>query len=98
MTDVLTHAALIAAVSLGAWTAMGEGMVLAFIPRLLAWARVPAWVRAPLCDCPRCTVSVWGAATLFALGAWPSGPLMGLPEFIVTIIAATGIQEMIHRP
>lgn len=94
--NILIDAALVAAVALGAWIAMGEGMVLSFIPRLLS--RAPAWVRKPVCDCPRCMVSVWGAVTLGVTGHWPEGALWGIPAFLITIAAATGIQETLHRP
>lgn len=64
--DLFAQAALMAVVALGAWTAMGDGMVLNFIARFAD--KMPAWVAKPLATCPRCMCSVWGIAALLVFG------------------------------
>ena len=105
--DMIAQAALMAVVALGAWTAMGEGMAL----RWLAWvaALFPAWITKPLATCPRCMCSVWGIAALIVCGfgvgvSWNHELHMvaldwaRIAQIPVLIIAAVGIQELLHRP
>ena len=65
-TIFLSQATIMAVVALGAWTAMGEGMILSFVTR---WAeKLPKWMAKPIATCPRCMCSVWGLTALLALG------------------------------
>lgn len=79
-----------ALVPLGAWVAMGEGMVLEWIAK--ACEPLPWWIRKPLADCPRCMVSVWGIPA--ALWVFPDLNLFLLPVYM---LAAAGLQEALHR-
>lgn len=121
MIELLAQAAFMAVVALGAWTAMGDGMVLNRIARFAN--RIPSWIRNPLASCPRCMCSLWGIAsllicgidigidvnlfgpqvTLDALGDFVAAPPVSfhwprLIEIPVLILAAVGIQEMLHKP
>lgn len=93
--DLLAHSAIMAVVALGAWTAMGEGMVLSFVTR---WAELlPKWMAKPLATCPRCMCSIWGIAALFLLG-YDFGSTWNVVQLPVLILAAVGIQELFYRP
>ena len=93
--DLLAQATILAVVALGAWTAMGEGMVLSFVTR---WAeKLPKWMAKPLATCPRCMCSVWGLAALLVLG-FDFGSTWNIVQLPVLILAAVGIQELLHRP
>lgn len=103
-----------ALVPIGAWVAMGEGMVLEWWaqwwtgPRKLTEveehirhmerdgsplpSRFPTWLQKPLATCPRCMVSAWG--TPAALLLFPDLNLWLLPVYM---LAACGLQEMMHR-
>ena len=123
--ELLAQAAIMAVVALGAWVAMGEGMILAplreWAERTNAPALVmpddkshyihlwPAWIRNPLTACPRCMCSAWGIAALiicgFGVGVSWNFELYILvidwqrvAQLPVLILAAVGIQEMLHRP
>jgi hypothetical protein len=93
--DLLAQAAIMAAVALGAWTAMGEGMVLSFVTR---WAEMlPKWMAKPLATCPRCMCSAWGIAALFLLG-YDFSSTWNIVQLPVLILTAVGIQELLYRP
>ena len=91
----LAQAAIMAVVALGAWTAMGEGMVLSFVTR---WAeKLPKWMAKPLATCPRCMCTIWGSAALFRLG-YDFSSTWNIVQLPVLILTAVGIQELLHRP
>jgi ABC-type phosphate transport system permease subunit len=91
----LAQAAIMAVVALGAWTAMGEGMILSFVTR---WAeKLPKWMAKPLATCPRCMCSVWGIVALLALG-YDFSSTWNIVQLPVLILAAVGIQELLYRP
>jgi len=91
----LAQAAIMAVVALGAWTAMGEGMILSFVTR---WAELlPKWMAKPLATCPRCMCSIWGIAALFLLG-YDFSSTWNVAQLPVLILAAVGIQELLYRP
>ena len=91
----LAQAAIMAVVALGAWTAMGEGMVLSFVTR---WAeKLPKWMAKPIATCPRCMCSIWGIAALFLLG-YDFSSTWNVVQLPVLILAAVGIQELLYRP
>ena len=93
--DLLTQATIMAVVALGAWTAMGEGMVLSFVTR---WAeKLPKWMAKPIATCPRCMCSVWGLAALLVLG-FDFGSTWNIVQLPVLILTAVGIQELLYRP
>ena len=93
--DLLAQATIMAVVALGAWTAMGEGMVLSFVTR---WAeKLPKWMAKPLATCPRCMCSIWGIAALFLLG-YDFSSTWNIVQLPVLILAAVGIQELLYRP
>ena len=93
--DLLTQATIMAVVALGAWTAMGEGMILSFVTR---WAeKLPKWMAKPLATCPRCMCSIWGIAALFLLG-YDFSSTWNIVQLPVLILTAVGIQELLHRP
>ena len=93
--DLLTQATIMAVVALGAWTAMGEGMVLSFVTR---WAEMlPKWMAKPIATCPRCMCSIWGIAALFLLG-YDFSSTWNIVQLPVLILTAVGIQELLHRP
>ena len=93
--DFLAQAAIMAVVALGAWTAMGEGMVLSFVTR---WAeKLPKWMAKPIATCPRCMCSVWGLAALLALG-FDFSSTWNIVQLPVLILTAVGIQELLYRP
>lgn len=136
--ELFVQAAIMAAVALGAWVAMGDGMILAFVRRFIeqtippdeptdkAKHVFPSWVRNPLTACPRCMCSVWGITALLLLGfgvgvqldftssgmvtfndamelvpvdePWIRVDWSRLAQIPVLILAACGIQEMLHRP
>ena len=82
--------ALMAVVPLGAWTAMGEGMVLRWWWK--AVQALPVWLQKPLATCPRCMVSAWGIPA--ALLVFPDLNPWLLPVYL---LGACGLQEMLHR-
>lgn len=82
--------AVMALVPLGAWTAMGEGMVLEWVPRVCR--HMPVWIQKPLTSCPRCMVSAWGIPA--ALLVFPDLNLWLLPVYM---LGACGLQELLHR-
>ena len=93
--DLLTQATIMAAVALGAWTAMGEGMILSFVTR---WAELlPKWMAKPIATCPRCMCSAWGITALLALG-YDFSSTWNIVQLPVLILAAVGIQELLYRP
>ena len=93
--DFLAQSAIMAVVALGAWTAMGEGMVLSFVTR---WAELlPKWMAKPLATCPRCMCSAWGIVALLVLG-FDFGSTWNIVQLPVLILAAVGIQELLYRP
>lgn len=93
--DLLTQATIMAVVALGAWTAMGEGMALSFVTR---WTEMlPKWMAKPLATCPRCMCSAWGMTALLVLG-FDFGSTWNIVQLPVLILAAVGIQELLHRP
>jgi hypothetical protein len=106
MIELLAQAAIMAVAALGAWTAMGDGMVLRSV---YVWAeRLPSWAAKPLATCPRCMCSAWGIAALLICGAgvgvswnFDLGILAldwsRIAQIPVLILAAVGIQEMLHR-
>jgi hypothetical protein len=79
-----------AVVPLGAWVAMGEGMVLDWWAKLVS--TLPTFLQKPLATCPRCMVSAWGIPA--ALFTFPDLNLWLLPVYL---LAACGLQEAIHR-
>ncbi len=103
--DLLAQAALMAVVALGAWTAMGEGMVLHWWTKLVE-GHVHPFLAKPLATCSRCMCSVCGIAALAVCGldpgfTWNAGPAIDWPrvaQLPVLILAAVGIQEMLHKP
>lgn len=104
--DLLFQACFMAVVALGAWVAMGDGMALAWLGRFVARMGLGA-LAMPLATCPRCMVSVWGLGTLLLSGTGigvgiADGGLWLDPERLaqlpVLILAACGIQEILHRP
>lgn len=88
--DHLAIVAVMALVPLGAWVAMGEGMALHWLYKIIE--RLPKWVNKPLGTCPRCMCSAWGipaALVTFAdLNPWL------LPLYL---FAAVGLQEAVHK-
>jgi hypothetical protein len=105
--DFLAQAALMAVVALGAWTAMGDGMILGWFRRLVE-RFVHHFLAHPLATCPRCMCSVWGIAALLVCGlgvgiSWNFeldvlvlnwSRIVQIP---VLILAAVGIQELLQR-
>jgi hypothetical protein len=89
--DHLEIIAVIALVPLGAWIAMGEGMVLEWWSRFVS-DNFLTWFAKPLATCPRCMVSAWGIPA--ALLTFPDLNLWLLPVYL---LAACGLQEAIHR-
>jgi len=83
--------AVMALVPLGAWVAMGEGMVLERWAKFIT-ANVPPFWTKPLATCARCMVSAWGIPA--ALLTFPDLNPWLLPIYI---LAAVGLQEAIHR-
>jgi hypothetical protein len=75
--------------ALGAFRAMGEGMVLSAWYEW--WATKPAWIAKPLATCPRCMVSAWGIPC--AMLTFDINPLW-LPAYL---LAAVSIQEVIDK-
>lgn len=105
--QLLAQATIMAVVALGAWTAMGEGMALSGVARIAS--KLPPWLAMPLATCPRCMCSIWGITALlvFGLGVGVSWNFdmhaviinwQRVGEIPVLIIAAVGIQEILHRP
>lgn len=93
--DLLAQSTIMAVVALGAWTAMGEGMVLHFVAR---WAEfLPKWMAKPVATCPRCMCSVWGIIALLALG-YDFSSTWNIAALPVLVLAAVGAQELLHRP
>lgn len=90
MIEHLWNIIVMALAALGVWTAMGEGMV--FEPVRKVAEMFPVFIQKPLATCPRCMVTIYGTAALLLLGwqfniyVWP-----------VYLIAAVGLQEMLHR-
>jgi hypothetical protein len=106
--DLVFQAALMAVVALGAWTAMGEGMLMERFARLVERI-APAWIAKPISSCPRCMCSAWGITALLLCGfgvgvSWnfDLGILAldwsRIAQLPMLILAAVGIQEMLHRP
>ena len=118
--ELLAQAALMAMIALGAWTAMGDGMILNFVARFAD--KMPAWIAKPLATCPRCMCSIWGITALLVFGLdvgidtnlfGPQVTIDALGDFVpvppvsfhlprlveipALIIAAVGIQEILHR-
>jgi hypothetical protein len=90
----MTHAIIItimALAALGVWTAMGQGMIL---HRYHVWAstHLPAWAFFMTAECSRCMVTIYGTSAALALGF--TFPLWYWPVYLV---AAVGLQEMLHR-
>jgi hypothetical protein len=83
--------AVMALVPLGAWIAMGDGMVLEWWSRFVSDSFLP-WFAKPLATCPRCMVSAWGIPA--ALLTFPDLNPWLLPVYL---LAACGLQEAIHR-
>jgi hypothetical protein len=75
---------------LGAWVAMGEGMVLEWWAKMLS--NLPTLLQKPLATCPRCMVSAWGIPA--ALLTFPDLNPWLLPVYL---LAACGLQEAVHR-
>ena len=105
--ELLAQAAIMAVVALGAWVAMGDGMVLHQFARFVAW--FPSWISNPIAVCPRCMCSAWGIWTLIICGfgvgvSWNfelhilAIDWHRLAQLPVLILAAAGIQEMLHKP
>lgn len=92
MADHLITVALMALVSRGAFVAMGEGMVLERLGKLIA--RLPMPLRKPLGACSYCMVSVWGTAAVFMFSGLVVPPLYLLPFYW---LAAAGLQALIDR-
>lgn len=105
--DLLAQAAIMAVVALGAWTAMGDGMVLQWWTKFVE-KYTSKFIAKPLATCPRCMCSAWGLAALLALGfdlgfTWNIGEGMAIDwhrvaQLPVLILAAVGIQELFYRP
>jgi hypothetical protein len=90
MVDHLIAIAIVALAPLGAWVAMGEGMVLHGLSK---WAeKLPAFIAKPIATCPRCMCSVWGIPCV--LLAMPDVSPWALPVYL---LAGCGLQEIIHR-
>jgi hypothetical protein len=83
--------AVMALVPLGAWVAMGEGMVLEWWAKFITTKVPPFWAK-PLATCARCMVSAWGIPAAF-LTFTDLDPWL-LPVYI---LGAVGLQEAIHR-
>ena len=105
--ELLAQAAIMAVVALGAWVAMGEGMVMRQFARFVA--RFPSLIANPLATCPRCMCSAWGIAALIVCGfgvgvSWNfelhilAIDWQRVAQLPVLILAAVGIQEMLHKP
>lgn len=91
----MTHAIIVsimALAALGVWTAMGEGMILEPVRKLVEGGKNPLWSKKMLASCPRCMVTIYGSAAVLALGF--TFPLWCWPVYLV---AAVGLQEMLHR-
>jgi hypothetical protein len=83
--------AVMALAPLGAWVAMGEGMVLEWWAKLAQKHLDDFWSK-PLATCPRCMCSAWGIPA--ALLVFPDLNPWLLPVYL---LAAVGLQEAIHR-
>lgn len=90
MGEHLSIIAVMALVPLGAWVAMGEGMVLEWLHKLLV--KLPPFVAKPFATCSRCMVSVWGIPA--ALVTFPDLNILLLPVYM---LAACGLQYVIDR-
>jgi hypothetical protein len=130
--NLMAQAAIMAVVALGAWTAMGDGMILGWwskfwshttttresyidvngsevVVKQVTTPRFPHWLSSPLATCPRCMCSAWGITALLVCGFgvgiswnfelsmlslyWPR-----IAQIPVLILAAVGVQEMLHKP
>lgn len=87
----LTIVAIMACSGMGVFIAMGEKMILEPLKNVLS-RYIPEPFGHPLYSCPRCMVSVWGTATVLALGICPVW--YTLPVYW---ILACGLQELIDR-
>lgn len=97
--------------ALGAWVAMGPGMVFEpfakFVERrgsFTVFGRtfppwIPAKLRHPLATCARCMVSIWGSIAVVILGVVPEG--LTVVELVVCwpvyLLCAVGLQELLSR-
>lgn len=90
MADHLTIIAVMALVPMGAWVAMGDGMVLEWLS--VAMRVLPEWGQKPLSTCPRCMCSAWGIPA--AMYAFPDMNPWLIPVYL---LAAVGLQELIQR-
>jgi hypothetical protein len=87
----LINIAVMALVPLGAWVAMGEGMVLHWF--YLLTEKLPPTLGKPLGTCARCMVTGWGVPAVFLLNAGD----VSILAVLAYIPAAVGLQELIDR-
>lgn len=83
---MLTQIALISFIIIGLHSAMQEGMVLAFVPRLLS--PLPLWLRKPLFQCMICMSSFWTITIWFI-----SGHPLSI-DILFTIPAVAGLNTL----
>lgn len=91
MIDHLLNIAIMALAAIGAWTAMGEGMVLEPVRKWIEKHATP-FLSKPLATCPRCMVTIYGTAALLVLGV-----AIDIYTWPVYLVCAVGLQEMLHR-
>jgi hypothetical protein len=87
----LINIAVMCLVPLGIKVAMGEGMILEWLYKLVE--KLPPLLAKPLGACPRCMVTFWGVPAIFFLN---SGDVSIL-AVLAYIPAAVGLQELIDR-
>lgn len=83
--------AVMALAPLGIWVAMGEGMVLQWLHRIVS--KLPTTLGKPLGTCARCMVTGWGVPAVLLLN---SGDV-SIFAVLAYIPAAVGLQELIDR-
>jgi F0F1-type ATP synthase membrane subunit c/vacuolar-type H+-ATPase subunit K len=87
---VLIPIVVMALVALGAFVAMGDGMILSALRRGVA--KLPEVARKPLTACAYCMVSVWGTSAVLVLGICPVW--YHLPVYW---LCAVGLQRIMER-
>ena len=102
---VLARAAIVGLAALGAYRATRPAMALGFVGKFTEamatqvlkrpsrWARLQVWLAKPLGTCPRCMVSTWGLASLWAVGQWPPDPVHLVPVLLI----GCGLQEWLDQ-
>jgi hypothetical protein len=87
----LINIAVMALVPLGIWVAMGEGMVLQWLHKMVS--KLPPMLSKPLATCARCMVTGWGVPAVLLLNAGD----VSILALLAYIPAAVGLQELIDR-